>query len=161
MPSYPSVGQPSTAAPAYDAPQTTPVVATPVVVGQPVATSDPTYAQMVQDTTDKPEGTGEPQHVQPQTVQPQLGGAHVINVPAVVVYDPRHEDDRSCMLGCAQVSCMLSVFFPIVGCIAFCANLDAKEGSERYKWARRCLLVAIVMIALAILWRVIVYMTLS
>ncbi|CEM15062.1 unnamed protein product [Vitrella brassicaformis CCMP3155] len=142
---YPSVEQPSlaqpqpvnwpsadiaspTTAPAYDAPQTM-----PVVVGQPPATAG---------TSEKPEDGDQPQYVQPQTVQPQLGGAHVINVPEPVVVDPRHEDDKSCWLPCLQVSCVLSVLLWPIGCFAFCLNLDAQPGSKRHKWARICLTTA-------------------
>ncbi|CEM28365.1 unnamed protein product [Vitrella brassicaformis CCMP3155] len=113
------------AAPAYDV--------QPVVVGQSLATTN---------TAGKPEGGDQPQYVQPQAVPAQYGGgAHVIHVPQAVVVDRRY-DDEACMLGCAQVSCILSIFFPIVGCIAFCFNMDAADGSERKKWAWRCLISA-------------------
>jgi len=61
------------------------------------------------------------------------------------------EDDKSWTL-CAKVSCVLAIFFPIIGCLAFCLNLDAKKGSQRQKWARRCLATATIMIVLAGLW---------
>ena len=50
-----------------------------------------------------------------------------------------------------QISCILSIFFPIIGCIAFCVNLDAQQGSQRYRWARYCLYTAV---GFAILWSV-------
>mmetsp|Transcript_28995 Transcript_28995/g.83794 ORF Transcript_28995/g.83794 Transcript_28995/m.83794 type:complete len:167 (-) Transcript_28995:43-543(-) len=151
---YPSVEQPSlaqpqpvnwpsadiaspTTAPAYDVPQTM-----PVVIGKPMATAD---------TAGRPEGGDQPQYVQPQTVRPQLGGSHVINVPEPVVYNPPHEDDKSGRLTCLMVSCVLSIFWPI-GCIAFCLNMDAKEGSERRKWARYCLYTATIGMIIGVIW---------
>ncbi|CEL98392.1 unnamed protein product [Vitrella brassicaformis CCMP3155] len=149
MPSFPSVDAPPTYSseeieghtspvnPQYSptpvpqssaGPSTTTVVVQPApyAIGQPLAmAAGPTYTQMVQG------GVGGPVVQQPY-VQPQPlnGGAHVIHV--VEVQDRAEES----MLTCAQISCVLSIFFPIIGCIAFCVNLDAKRGTERYKWAR-------------------------
>ncbi|CEM01980.1 unnamed protein product [Vitrella brassicaformis CCMP3155] len=92
--------------------------------------------------------------VQQQYVKPQLGGAHVINMKQVQLEDDVTADHS--MLNCAKMSCVLSIFFPIIGCIAFCLNLDAKKGSERHKWARRCLYTALAAFTLVIILRVII-----
>jgi len=117
--------------------------------GQP-APADPTNASEMagQEAQGGNEGP-----VQQQYVRPKLGGAHVINMQVQL------EDDVTAdhsMLSCAKISCILSIFFPIIGCIAFCLNLDAKKGSERHKWARRCLYTALAAFTLVIILRVII-----
>ncbi|CEM01990.1 unnamed protein product [Vitrella brassicaformis CCMP3155] len=117
--------------------------------GQP-APADPTNASEMagQEAQGGNEGP-----VQQQYVRPKLGGAHVINMQVQL------EDDVTAdhsMLSCAKISCILSIFFPIIGCITFCLNLDAKKGSERHKWARRCLYTALAVLTLVIILRVII-----
>ncbi|CEL98389.1 unnamed protein product [Vitrella brassicaformis CCMP3155] len=140
----------------------------PYVVGQPVATDagekpqggGPTYAQMWQDNQGGGAGPYRPQYVQPPWGgSPQgWGGAHVIGVQEVQGGLPQmqqeqvYDDDMSWKLSCARISCILSIFFPIIGCIAFCVNMDAQQGSQRYKWARYCLYTAF---GFTILWSVI------
>ncbi|CEL98407.1 unnamed protein product [Vitrella brassicaformis CCMP3155] len=149
MPSFPSVQEhsPTPVPQSSTLPSAPPgfVQPAPYAIGQPLAmAADPTYTQMVQG------GAGGPVVQQPY-VQPQpFGGAHVIHV--VEVQDRAEES----MLTCAKISCVLSIFSPIIGCIAFCVNLDAKRGTERYRWARYCLMTAFAVIALVIILRLIV-----
>ncbi|CEM21867.1 unnamed protein product [Vitrella brassicaformis CCMP3155] len=150
MPAYPSVDQPSLAPPqsqpgncewpsisansatppAYGAPQTM-----PAAVGQPPATPN---------TAGTPSSGDQPQYEQPQLVD----GAHVIPLGFVPEPQQEDEDDKSWTL-CQQVTCVLAIFLPIIGFVAFCLNLNAKKGSQRQKWALCCLYTAILMILLA------------
>jgi len=68
------------------------------------------------------------QDLQPQQQQFQQQPQHAIvfvQTTAVPVDDP----------SCAMAGCVLGVFFPIVGWITFCVNMDALAGSERRRWS--------------------------
>lgn len=68
------------------------------------------------------------------------GAAVGVPVGTQVVYIREAPDDT-----CAQVSCILAPFIPIVGCVSFCVNNDAPKDSNRKRLANiGCALATIV-----------------
>ena len=64
----------------------------------------------------------------------QGNGAPGVAVPvgAQVVYVREQPSEDTT---CAQVSCILAPFIPIVGCVSFCVNSDAPKDSQRRRLA--------------------------
>ena len=77
------------------------------------------------------------------------GGFQGAGVPVgtPVVYIKEAPDDT-----CAQVSCIIAPFFPIVGCVSFCVNSDAPKDSNRKRLANiGCALATIVVLIYVII----------
>lgn len=77
------------------------------------------------------------------------GGFQGAGVPVgtQVVYIREAPDDT-----CAQVSCIIAPFFPIVGCVSFCVNSDAPKDSNRKRLANiGCALATIVVLIYVII----------